>query len=99
MSDETPESVSAARSLPDNPNLDWLRREAKRQLAELRSASPDAKLAQAQFDIAKTYGFTSWRALKRHIESLSVEGQLFDAARKGDVTTLSALLDAHPDQL
>jgi ankyrin repeat protein len=30
---------------------------------------------------------------------LTVEGQLFDAARNGDVTRLTALLDKHPDRL
>jgi ankyrin repeat protein len=97
MSDET--HGSAASSLPDAPNLEWLRKEAKRRLAELRQAKPDAKLADAQFEIAKQYGFPSWRALKAHVESLSVEGQLFDAAKAGDVPRLAALLDAHPDKL
>ncbi|MDQ6634295.1 MAG: ankyrin repeat domain-containing protein [Gemmatimonadota bacterium] len=30
---------------------------------------------------------------------MAIEGQLFQAARKGDVETLAALLDAHPDKL
>ena len=98
MSEETPRSASAA-SLPDNPNLDWLRKQAKRRLAELRDANPNAQLADAQFDVAKHYGFASWRALKAHIDSLTVEGQLFDAAEKGDVARLGELLDAHPDKL
>jgi ankyrin repeat protein len=89
---------SAPSALPDAPSLEWLRKEAKRKLAELRATSPDTKLAEAQFEIAKQYGFSSWRALKAHIDSLSVEGQLFDAARKGDVQGLRALLDEHPDK-
>jgi ankyrin repeat protein len=96
MADETRESASDVRSLPDNPNIDWLRKEAKRKLVELRSTHPSTKLADAQFDVARTYGFASWRALKRYIDELSVDGRLFDAARKGDVTMLVALLDAHP---
>ena len=98
MSEQTPRSASAA-SLPDNPNLDWLRKQAKRRLAELRDANPNAQLADAQFDVAKHFGFASWRALKAHIDSLTVEGQLFDAAEKGDVAKLAALLDANPDKL
>src|SRR6202035_4964913 len=31
----------------------------------------------------------SWRALKAHIDSLTAAGQLFDAARKGDVRRLT----------
>ena len=34
-----------------------------------------------------------------HIDSLSVEGQLFVAARRGDVETLGGLLDQHPEKL
>ena len=49
---------------------------------ELRQTQPDAKLADAQFALAKDYGFPSWRALKAHVDSLSVDGQLFDAARR-----------------
>jgi ankyrin repeat protein len=39
------------------------------------------------------------RRMAPHIDSLSVEGQLFDAARQGDVATLTALLDQHPEKL
>src|SRR4029077_9862325 len=104
MSDETYGSAggsgggSAPSALPDAPNLEWLRKEAKRRLAELRETKPDTQLAEAQFEIAKQYGFSSWRALKAHVDSLSVDGQIFDAARKGDVVRLRALLDEHPDR-
>jgi ankyrin repeat protein len=86
-------------SLPDAPNLDWLRKQAKRRLEELRRIDPDARLADAQFDLAKRYGFSSWRAVKSHVDSVTVDGQLFDAARTGDVDRLAALLDEHPDGL
>lgn len=86
-------------SLPDNPNLDWLRKQAKRRLAELREANPDAQLADAQFELAKQFGFSSWRALRAQVDSLTVNGQLVDAARNGDVNILTALLDKHPDGL
>ena len=99
MSDQTPRSAPAPLSLPDNPNLDWLRKQAKRRLAELREANRDAQLADAQFELSKQYGFSSWRTFKAHIDALTVEGQLFDAARNGDVTRLTALLDKHPDRL
>src|SRR5688572_18866491 len=86
-------------SLPDRPSLEWLRKQAKRRLAELRLSQPDAKLADAQFALAKEHGFPSWRSLKAHLDSLSIEGRLFDAAKTGDVGALTALLDAHPDKL
>ena len=99
MSEQTRGSASNPLPLPDAPNLDWLRKQAKHSLDELRKANPDAKLADAQFHLATQYGFSSWRALKAHIDSLSVEGQLFDAAKHGDVDTLAALLDGHPEKL
>jgi ankyrin repeat protein len=49
--------------------------------------------------VARHHGFPSWRALKAHIDSLTVDGQIFDAARTGDAATLAALLDAHPVKL
>jgi ankyrin repeat protein len=99
MAERTPGSAPAPLSLPDNPNLDWLRKQAKRRLSELRQTNAAAKLADAQLDLARQYGFASWRALKAHVDSLSVEGRLFAAARDGDVTVLRSLLDEHPDGL
>jgi ankyrin repeat protein len=86
-------------SLPENPDLDWLRKQAKRRLAELREANADAQLADAQFELARQHGFASWRALKAHVDSLTVNGRLVDAAKNGDVNVLTALLDEHPDGL
>lgn len=99
MVDQTPAASSDVLPLPDSPNLDWLRKQAKRRLAELRRATPTARLGDAQFALARSYGFASWRALKAYVESLTIDGQLFDAARTGSVEKLTALLDAHPDKL
>jgi hypothetical protein len=85
VSDRTPESLS----LPDARDLDWLRKQAKRRLQGLREQDPGAKLADAQFEVARQYGFTSWRALKAHVDSATVEGRLFEAARTGDAATLT----------
>jgi len=85
--------------LPDAPNLDWLRKQAKHRLDEMRKTDPAVRLSYAQFTIATEYGFPSWRALKAHVDSRSIDGQLIEAAKRGDVATLSALLDAHPDHL
>ena len=99
MSEETPASAPIPLSLPENPSLEWLRKQAKRHLVELRAEDPGAQLAHAQFALAKQYGFPSWRALVSHIDSLTVDGQLFGAARSGDIGVLAAQLDAHPDKL
>jgi ankyrin repeat protein len=92
-----PEQTSA--TLPDNPNLEWLRKQAKDHRAELRKVNPAATLADAQFDLAKRYGFSNWRALKAHVDSLTIDGQIIEAARTGNVETLRRLLDEHPDKL
>ena len=99
MSDPTRGSASAPLSLPEAPSLDWLRKQAKRRLEEMRQTEPAVRLSAAQFDLAKQYGFSSWRALKAHVDSLTVDGQLFAAARNGDAETLAALLDQQPDKL
>jgi ankyrin repeat protein len=99
MSEQIPGSAPATQPLPDKPNLEWLRREAKRLLEELRRTDPAVRLADAQFALAKRYGFSSWRALKAHVDSATVDGQLFDAARGGDMDRLVALLDTHPDKI
>jgi hypothetical protein len=67
--------------MPDAPNLEWLRKQAKRAFDELQKSNPDAKLADAQFDLAKQYGFSSWRALKANVDSLTIDGP-FDAAKR-----------------
>jgi ankyrin repeat protein len=85
--------------LPDSPNLGWLRKQAKRRLQEIRATRPDARLSEAQLDLARQYGFASWRALKAHVDSLTVDGQLIEAARTGDAATLGMLLDRHPEKL
>jgi hypothetical protein len=97
MSDQTNESESRAASLPDNANLEWLRKQAKRRLVGLRASNSDAKLADAQFELAKAHGFSRWRALKSHIDALTVQGQAIEAARSGDAAALRAILDAHHD--
>ena len=85
--------------LPEAPSLEWLRKQAKRRLADLKRERPDAQLADAQLAVAREFGFPSWRALKGHIDSLSLSGQLFQLAREGNVIRLAALLDEHPDAI
>ena len=49
-------------ALPANPDLDWLKKAAKKRLVELRVHASAAKLHQAQLAVANDYGFTSWGA-------------------------------------
>jgi ankyrin repeat protein len=77
------------KALPAKPNLEWLRKAAKHRLVALRTHDPAAKLTAAQRDIASEYGFTSWRALKAHIDAradaLPDRKDVFAAARAGDI--------------
>lgn len=81
---------AASRSLPPRPNLEFLKNEAKGRLDRLREGLPDAQLAQAQFELAREYGFSSWRALKEEVDRRSghnteVKGEL-DGDWIGEVT-------------
>jgi ankyrin repeat protein len=80
------------RALPANPNLDWLKKAAKKRLAELHASRPDARLFQAQLALANDHGFPSWRALKAHLESVDPakpnRDRVFAAARAGDVEAI-----------
>ncbi len=50
--------------LPDDPDLGWLRKAAKR----LHREHPERRLNEAQRDLARHFEFPSWPALKRHVE-------------------------------
>ena len=54
--------------LPAQPNLEHLRKIAKQRLRAMQRIAPSAKLADAQFQIARERGFASWRALKAEID-------------------------------
>jgi len=56
--------------LPANPSLEQLRKQAKDRLRELRATNESATLADAQFTVARQYGFETWAKLKHHIETL-----------------------------
>lgn len=59
-------------SLPPRPSLEWLRKHAKRRLAELRRTRPGARLADVQLALAREYGFSSWRKLRAHVEVILI---------------------------
>jgi hypothetical protein len=55
--------------LPQVPNLEHLKRQAKDVLRVVRRSHPAWKLAHAQHAVARGYGFASWPDLKIHIGS------------------------------
>lgn len=75
-----------AEALPARPNLEWLKKTAKQHLRELHARNPATRLAEAQLDVARRFGFSSWRALKAHLE------QLPTAPPSADDTRIAAFL-------
>jgi len=67
MSTSPPES---SRALPDRPNLQHLKNQAK----DLLKAGQADSLTDAQFRIARLYGFSSWPKLKAHVDFLQEVG-------------------------
>ncbi|WP_299624396.1 glyoxalase superfamily protein [Pelagibius sp.] len=87
------------KALPPRPDLGWLKKTAKQHLAQLRRRESSARLHQAQRDIAKEYGFKSWRALKAHVDGLSLDGQIIVSTIEGNASELARLLAAHPAKI
>src|SRR5262245_14641575 len=59
-----------SRDLPQFPNLEHLKKQAKVLFRRLQDQKPDAKLSDAQLVVARQYGFLSWAKLKAHVESM-----------------------------
>lgn len=87
-------------TLPARASLDWLRKTAKQRLPLLRADRPEARLAEAQREVARDYGFSSWRALKTHIDSHRPSEEAVAAFLRavglGDVEAARAGLAADP---
>ena len=63
---------ASPRRLPDQPNLRHLKDQAK----DLLKTGAATSITDAQFKIARLYGFASWPKLKAHVESFEEIGQL-----------------------
>jgi ankyrin repeat protein len=86
------EPSGISRSLPDCPNLRYLKHQAK-NLLKARAA---ASLADAQFQIAHLYGFASWPKLKAHVESFEEVGQLKHAIDTNDIARVKTMMTRNP---
>ena len=100
------------RTLPHKPSLAQLRKQAKELLKSYRAGkeaavaeverferNPDPAnfaLADAQRVLARAYGFSSWPALKNHVEGVNFAA-LLAAAEAGDVAAVRRLAKARPD--
>jgi 1-acyl-sn-glycerol-3-phosphate acyltransferase len=61
------DSPGTPRPLPVRPNLQHLKAQAK----DLVKAGAAKSISEAQFQVARLYGFASWPRLKAHIEALT----------------------------
>ena len=100
------------RVMRENPDIDQLRRQARELLEAYRAQSPDAVLEveachrtatpetvalhDAQFVLARSYGFESWPKLKAAVEGVTT-GRLHEAVKKGDLGAVRALLARRPE--
>src|SRR5688572_28977606 len=87
------------RRIPARPSLDQLHKQAKELLRDWRAAdaTSSATLADAQFTLAREYGFESWAKLKHHVEAITdpamqqfedLARRLADAYTTADVTAI-----------
>src|SRR5215203_762344 len=90
------------RVVRENPDIDQLRRQARELLEAYRTQSPDAVLEvdayhrnatphtfalhDAQFVLARAYGFESWPKLKAAVDGVTA-ARLHEAVESGDLTT------------
>ncbi|HET9264293.1 MAG TPA: ankyrin repeat domain-containing protein [Vicinamibacterales bacterium] len=100
------------RVMRENPDIDQLRRQARELLEAYRAQSPDAVLEveaycrtatpatfalhDAQFVLARSYGFESWPKLKAGVEGVTTK-RLHDTVKKGDLEAVRALLARRPE--
>jgi ankyrin repeat protein len=82
----------APQALPDRPNL----RHLKDQANDLLKVAKAASLADAQFQIARLYGFPSWPKLKAYVESSEEVGQLKRAIDTNDFPRVKAMMTRNP---
>jgi len=96
----------------DNPDIDQLKRQARELLEAYRAQSPDTiievaahhrtatpetfALHDAQFVLARSYGFESWPKLKAAVDGVTTT-RLHEAVQKGDFGAVRALLARRPE--
>jgi ankyrin repeat protein len=80
------------RPLPERPSLRHLKDQAK----DLLKAGAAESVTDAQFKIARLYGFASWPKLKAHVESFEEAGQLKQAIDTNDVARVKTLMTRNP---
>jgi len=84
-----------SRQLPDHPNLQYLKKQAKELLRGMRQG----KLADAQHSLANEYGFATWAKLKSHVQAqgLSPAEALKAAVCESDAALVRDVLKRYPE--
>lgn len=101
-----------SRTLPERPNLDQLKRQAKELADWIRAGDADAialadahfrgakpatfALHEAQLVLARAYGFDSWPKLKAYVDGVTVR-RFCDAVITGDLDTVREMLAVRPE--
>jgi hypothetical protein len=96
----------------ETPDIDQLKRQARELLEAYRAQSPDAvievaahhrtatpetfALHDAQFVLARSYGFESWPKLKAAVDGVTTT-RLHESVQKGDLGAARALLTRRPE--
>jgi ankyrin repeat protein len=81
-------SEDGPRQLSVRPNLRHLKEQAK----DLLKSGAVGSLSDAQFQVARLYGFSNWPRLKAHVESLAEIGQLKEAIDQNDLLRVQTLM-------
>ncbi len=105
-------SGAPTRRLPQHPNLEQLRKQAKDLLKQYRAGDvaavaeveqferkPDAStfaLNDAQRVLARAYGYQSWSKLKAFVDGATI-ARFAEAVKAGDLTQVRTLLAARPE--
>ena len=95
------------RAMREHPDIDQLKGQARELLEAYRAQSPDAvievaahhrtakpetfALHDAQFVLARSYGFESWPKLKAAVDGVTT-ARLHEAVQQGDLSAARALL-------
>jgi hypothetical protein len=84
-----------SRQLPEKPNLEYLKKQAKELLRTMRQG----KLADAQYALAQEYGFATWAKLKSHVEALGLNPfeTLKAAVCESDAARVREVLERYPE--
>jgi len=108
----TRSSLAPTRRLPQQPNLEQLRKQAKDLLHDYHAGHPAAMVEVSRFErtpnrdtfalndaqrvLARTYGFASWPKLKAFVDGANI-ARFADAVKSGDLAQVRSMLASRPE--